>query len=256
MIASLLYCSLAALPAAQNPLTTAHHVIFIVFLFLLGASIGSFLNVVVWRLPRGESLSHPPSHCPNCNHKLAWKDNIPIFGWIFLGGKCRYCRNPISPRYPIVEFITAALLVGYYVIFFLLHKGPCSPWFTDFRNDWPAFGLLMFMICGLLAASLIDAETFTIPLQIPWFMAVVGIIVHTIIDDPRTLRGTPNSLNVSPNSIAGPLALGGGIGLIISIVLFLLGIIPQSFAEGEPALEVDEDEYQKEVARAKAAGET
>jgi leader peptidase (prepilin peptidase)/N-methyltransferase len=251
MLTALFYSSLAALPSADNPLTTAHHIVFIVFLFALGASIGSFLNVVAWRLPRGESLSHPPSHCPKCNHKLAWNDNIPIFGWIFLRGKCRYCKNPISPRYPIVEFITAALLVGYYLIFFIGHRGPCDPRFTDLRNDWPAFALLMFMICGLLAASLIDAETFTIPLQIPWLMAAVGIIVHAIIDDPHT----PNNLNLTPTSIAAPIALGGSIGLLISIVLFILGIMPQSFSEGEPALEVDEDEYQKEVARAKAAGE-
>jgi leader peptidase (prepilin peptidase) / N-methyltransferase len=223
MLTSFLYLSVAALPSADNPLTTAHHIIFITFLFLLGASVGSFINVVVWRLPRGESLSHPPSHCPRCNHKLAWKDNIPIFGWIFLRGKCRYCRNSISPRYPIVELVTALLLVVYYLIFFIGHDGPCNPAFKDLRsgNDWPSFALLMFMICGLLAASLIDAETFTIPLQIPWLMAVVGIIVHTAIDDART----PNHLNVHPQSIAGPIALGGSIGLIISIALFLLGMI-------------------------------
>ncbi|HEV8293030.1 MAG TPA: prepilin peptidase, partial [Tepidisphaeraceae bacterium] len=251
MLTSFLYLSVAALPPADNPLTTYHHIVFITFLFLLGASIGSFINVVVWRLPRGESLSHPPSHCPKCNHKLGWKDNIPIFGWIFLRGRCRYCKNPISPRYPIVEFITALLLVGYYLLFFIGHDGPCNPAFGDLRNDWPAFGLLMFMICALLAASLIDAETFTIPLQIPWLMAIVGIIVHTVIDDSRT----PNHLNVNPTSIAGPVALGGTLGLIISITLFLLGIIPQSFSEGEPALEVDEDEFQKEVERARKAGE-
>ena len=249
MHAWLVILSAAALPSADNPLTTLHHVIFITFLFLLGASIGSFINVVVWRLPRGESLSHPRSHCPKCNHLLAWKDNIPIFGWIFLRGKCRYCRNPISPRYPIVEFITAMLLVVYYLLFFIAHDGPCHPAFKDLRDDWPSFGLLMFMICGLLAASLIDAETFTIPLQIPWLMAVVAVIIHTVIDDAKT----PNHLNVGPDW--GALALGGTIGLIISIVLFLLGIMPQSFAEGEPALEVDEDEFKKEVERAKKAGE-
>ena len=253
MLASLFILSAAALPSAENPLTTAHHVVFITFMFLLGASVGSFINVVVWRLPRGESLSHPRSHCPKCNHKLAWKDNIPIFGWIFLRGKCRYCKNPISPRYPIVEFITAMLLVTYYLLFFIAHDGPCKPAFSDFRSDdqWPSFALLMFMICGLLAASLIDAETFTIPLQIPWLMAVVGVIIHTVIDGPRT----PNHLNLDPASGWGPLALGGTIGLIISIVLFMAGIMPQSFADGEPALEVDEDEFEREVQRAKRAGE-
>jgi leader peptidase (prepilin peptidase)/N-methyltransferase len=62
------------------------HLLFILFFFALGACVGSFLNVVVWRLPRGESLITPPSHCPKCNKQLAWYDNTPVFGWIKLGG--------------------------------------------------------------------------------------------------------------------------------------------------------------------------
>src|SRR3954463_15032756 len=102
------------------------HLIFILFFFALGACVGSFLNVVVWRLPRDESLVSPGSHCPKCNHRLAWYDNIPVFGWILLKGKCRYCKAPISARYPIIEFITGALFVFYYAMFFVLHIGPCA----------------------------------------------------------------------------------------------------------------------------------
>src|SRR3954451_1463488 len=101
------------------------HLFLIPFLFLLGACVGSFLNVVIWRLPRGESLVTPPSHCPKCNHKLAWYDNVPIFGWIFLRGKCRYCSERISARYPIVEFVTAALFVATYILMFQYQLGPC-----------------------------------------------------------------------------------------------------------------------------------
>src|SRR5947199_3832559 len=137
MIASLLYCSLAALPAAQNPLTTAHHVIFIVFLFLLGASIGSFLNVVVWRLPRGESLVTPPSHCPKCGKRLKWYDNLPLIGWLKLRGKCRFCGQPISIRYPVIEGVTGLLFTGYYVAFFMVGIGPC-PRPGDPRGGWGA----------------------------------------------------------------------------------------------------------------------
>ena len=79
------------------------HLPYIIFVFAIGACVGSFLNVVVWRLPRDESLVTPPSRCPKCGHRLAWFDNLPIVGWIFLRGKCRYCKQPISPRYPIVE---------------------------------------------------------------------------------------------------------------------------------------------------------
>src|SRR5687767_489891 len=93
--------------------------LFILFVFALGSCVGSFLNVVVWRLPRGESLVTPPSHCPKCNQRLRWYDNIPIVGWIKLGGKCRFCAQPISIRYPLVEFLAAMLFVFYYAAFFI-----------------------------------------------------------------------------------------------------------------------------------------
>ena len=103
------------------------HAVYIVFLFALGACVGSFLNVVVWRLPRDESLISPGSHCPRCNTPLAWYDNLPVIGWIKLHGKCRHCREPISIRYPIVEAVTGLLFVFYYIMFFILHHGPCAP---------------------------------------------------------------------------------------------------------------------------------
>jgi leader peptidase (prepilin peptidase)/N-methyltransferase len=235
--------------------TIYHHLIFLTFLFLLGASVGSFINVVVWRLPRGENLSYPPSHCPKCNHRLGWKDNIPIFGWLFLKGRCRYCRQSISPRYPIIETITALLVVLYYLLFFLGDLGPCNPSFKDLRDHWPSFFLIIFMLCSLLAASLIDAETYTIPLHIPWLMAFFGIIIHAVVDVPNPRTGTPNHLNLHPQGPYALLALGGSIGLLISIILFLFRKMPQSFAEGEPSLEIDEAEFQKEVERAKKAKE-
>src|SRR6266566_6670729 len=212
MIIPLPHPFVGTLGPISNPLTIYHHIVFLTFLFLIGACIGSFLNVVVWRLPREESLSHPPSHCPECNTRLAWRDNIPVFGWLFLRGRCRYCAVDISARYPIVEFITGSLLVGYYVLFFLYRLGPCNPPFTDLRNDWPAFALLMFLICALIAASLIDAEQFIIPLQIPWLLAIVRFVVHPIIDGPKTHA----SLNLDPHSLAAAIAAGGSIGLTVS----------------------------------------
>jgi leader peptidase (prepilin peptidase) / N-methyltransferase len=74
-----------------------------------GLAIGSFLNVVIYRLPRGESLSFPSSHCTTCAHPLGWRDNVPLVSWIALRGRCRYCCARISPRYPLVELMTAAL---------------------------------------------------------------------------------------------------------------------------------------------------
>jgi leader peptidase (prepilin peptidase) / N-methyltransferase len=80
----------------------------VLWLFAIGGVIGSFLNVVVYRLPLGISLIHPPSHCPTCKQRIRWYDNVPIVGWIALGGRCRHCRSPISIRYPTVEAVTAA----------------------------------------------------------------------------------------------------------------------------------------------------
>ncbi len=74
----------------------------------LGAIIGSFLNVVIYRLPRGESLSHPRSRCPGCGAPIAPYDNVPILSWLVLRGRCRRCGEPISPRYPAIELLTAA----------------------------------------------------------------------------------------------------------------------------------------------------
>lgn len=77
--------------------------------FVLGTCIGSFLNVCIWRIPRGESIVSPPSRCPKCGHMIAWYENIPLFSWIFLLGRCSGCKAPISARYFIVELMTGLL---------------------------------------------------------------------------------------------------------------------------------------------------
>src|SRR5918996_4542495 len=82
----------------------------IAFAAVLGAIIGSFLNVVVWRLPRGESLASPPSRCPSCGNRIAPYDNVPVVSWLLLRGRCRHCGARISPRYPLIELLTAAPL--------------------------------------------------------------------------------------------------------------------------------------------------
>lgn len=75
----------------------------VVFAMLAGVCIGSFLNVVLYRLPRHESLSHPPSHCPSCDTRLRWFELIPVVSWVALRGRCRTCHTKISARYPLIE---------------------------------------------------------------------------------------------------------------------------------------------------------
>lgn len=257
------------------------HLVYILFLFAFGACVGSFLNVVVWRLPRVEvpenegmlrallrttsALTFPPSHCPKCDTKLAWRDNIPVFGWIFLGGKCRYCKASISPRYPIVEAIAGLLFVFYYVAFYIWQVGPCAPRpavlaldsygepifggsIRVFQQHWPIYALDMMLIACLLAASLIDAEMFIIPIEIPWLAAIVGIIVHAVIDRPSL----PGALNAG--GFGGAVATGGGIGLIVSLVLYHRGLITRSFPDGEPLLEIDRAAALAEMETARREG--
>lgn len=89
-------------------MTWAYHATLAGFAFGVGASVGSFLNVCVWRLPRGMSLVRPASRCPRCGAGIAARDNLPVAGWLLLGGRCRRCAGPISPRYPLVEAATGA----------------------------------------------------------------------------------------------------------------------------------------------------
>lgn len=223
----------------------------LLFVFAFGACVGSFLNVVVWRLPRGESLVTPPSRCPKCGHKLAAYDNVPVLGWLWLRGRCRYCKTAISSRYPIVEAVCGGLFVLYYICYFDLQLGPCAatPRVLNFRQDWPIYCLHMFMIAALLAASLIDADLFIIPAEIPWLMAGVGVAVHAIIAAP----GQPGSLLVGVE--AGALAAGALAGWLISLLLLRLRWLGISFPQGEPMLDVDREAAQQQIDEARRRGE-
>ncbi len=132
------------------------------FFALAGLSVGSFLNVVVWRLPRGESLVLPRSHCPRCGTTIAWFDNVPLLSWILLRGRCRACGTRISPRYPLVELLTG-------VLFLLAWHG------------WPAdpvtAGVVAAALAALLAISLIDWEHKIIPDAISKPGILVAILV-------------------------------------------------------------------------------
>jgi leader peptidase (prepilin peptidase) / N-methyltransferase len=237
------------------------HWFFILYLFIVGSCVGSFLNVVIHRLPRGDSLFWPPSHCPHCNHRIAWYDNLPILSWILLRAKCRNCGKPISIRYPIVEAITGLLFVFYYVMFFMLHIGPCrdpaylrsaifllGPDSATPPNYWPIYALDMLLLSGLLAASLIDAELYIIPAVIPWVTALLAAVGHAIFDRPDL----PGSLLAAPASLA--LSAGAGIGLAISILLLHFQIIPLSFPEGD-LLESEREDLHLQAKEAKDRGD-
>ncbi len=114
---------------------------------VLGALIGSFLNVVVWRVPRGESVVSPPSACPRCGHEIRARDNVPVVSWLLLRGRCRDCAAPISPRYPVVEATTAVLFA-----------------LVALRIGWaPELPAYLYLAAIGLALALIDLDTHRLP---------------------------------------------------------------------------------------------
>lgn len=126
-----------------------------------GGCLGSFINVAAYRLPREESLVRPRSRCPKCGKPIGWRDNIPVLGWLLLGGRCRHCRKPVSPRYPAVEAFMALLSLGLWL-----------RWETR-----PAFAAAAVLAAGALTAvALIDWDTFLIPDELSLGLAAAGLL--------------------------------------------------------------------------------
>ena len=158
------------------------------YVFLIGLCVGSFLNVCIHRLPLGQSIARPPSACPQCRNPIRWFDNIPVFSYLLLRGRCRHCKTQISPRYPIVELLTGLLALATWTMF-----GP----------HWSSALYFLFM-AALLTVTFIDID-------------------HRIIPDTISLPGIPLGFAASfvlpqmywKESLIGIL-LGGGILLAIA----------------------------------------
>jgi len=233
----------------------------LLYVIAMGACVGSFLNVVVYRLPLGKSLVHPPSACPKCNHALAWYDNVPVLGWLWLRGKCRYCRNPISIQYPLIEALTGLVFGVAYVLYYFLGLGGGGFQTLGIGETWIVLIVHLILLAGLLAATIIDARLFIIPLQIPWFVTVVAAVLlpASVWLYPQTASIVPGDwvwfipstqllAPVVEGGLVG-LALGGTVGLVIAIVLLQLKILPLSFADDVTAhdkVETSSDESTSE----------
>lgn len=133
--------------------------------FTFGICIGSFLNVVVYRIPAGISLIYPPSRCPQCRHGLGVTENVPVLGWLWLKGRCRWCKTKISSRYPIVEAVTG-------LIFTLV--------FWRFGYSLETIGYCAFL-SWLLSLSLIDLDTMTLPSPLTKSGLVLGLIFQCVV---------------------------------------------------------------------------
>jgi len=157
------------------------------WVFLVGSAIGSFLNVVIYRLPRGMSLSQPGSHCPKCGHPIRWYDNLPIAGWLLLRGKCRDCKAAISARYPLVELAIALLFVA--IAYFDVYRPTVEAALDPAMNSIPLetqLGLRLLAMfahawagCTLIAALFIAWDR----QRVPWRLAGAATAV-TLITAP------------------------------------------------------------------------
>jgi leader peptidase (prepilin peptidase) / N-methyltransferase len=204
------------------------------FIFaLLGMIVGSFLNVVIYRLPEGKSLVKPGSRCPSCGHGLAWYDNVPVLGWVWLRGRCRYCKASISIQYPLVEAATGLMFAGLFAVYYMTSLRPdfLSP---GFNGSWPIFIVHLILLAGLFAATAIDAKLFIIPRSIPWMITLTALVViplsvylgWVIFQRERGLFPIARPTGVT-------VAAGGLIGLGVSMVLLRLKVLPLSFADYE-----------------------
>jgi len=140
-----------------------------VFVFVFGASVGSFLNVCSWRLPRGESLVHPGSHCPHCGHAIAPWENIPLLSWLLLRGRCSACRGPISLRYPLIEGTTAVVFTA---VWWRLTTLP--------GVTWEALPGAWFLAAVCIAAAVIDLEHRIVPDRLT-FPALIAALVLAVL---------------------------------------------------------------------------
>lgn len=166
----------------------------VLFIFLLGLVIGSFLNVCIYRLPNNLSVVYPASHCTACNHNLSFLDLIPLFSYIFLGGKCRYCKAKFSIRYPLLELFTGLAFAAIYI------------------NTSDIYITLKFCIlaCYLIVVAMIDLDT----MEIYDSVNITGVILAI----PFLFRG-----DVIDNFVK--YGLGGliGVGIIFAIIVFTKG---------------------------------
>ncbi len=190
---------------ARNWAAVPFHFWSILF-FVFGSMVGSFLNVCIHRLPLGQSIVSPPSHCPHCNYSIPWYLNIPLVTWIYLRGKCRNCGAPISIRYFLVELLTGVTFLSCWLVF-------------GRQSAWLALVYAVFL-AGLIAATFIDFEHFIIPDEITIGGIVTGFVCSFLVPG---LHGENSLAGAMKQSLLGTAAGAGLIYFILRMGKLLFG---------------------------------
>ena len=207
----------------------------LLWLAALGASIGSFLNVIVYRLPAGVSIVHPGSRCPSCKHDIRARDNIPIMGWIVLRGKCRDCGVRISARYPLVELATSLMFACVGLADVIAPTGANfpeagSPFVTSTTAiDWVHLLFHLFFLCTLMAVALIDWDQKAVPFRLFVVPILVAVGIQTGFPEVIELAvGTSAGMNGLFSGLAGFIC-GALMGAILSWINGKYPITSQSW---------------------------
>ncbi|MHC4230934.1 MAG: prepilin peptidase [Planctomycetota bacterium] len=221
--------------------------IWFVFVFAFGCCIGSFLNVVVYRMPRDKSLVTPPSSCPACGRHIRFYDNVPLVSWLVLGRKCRYCKAPVSPRYFIIELLTGVIFLGLFILYFRIDSQKFVQPFSS--RCWFIYVLHIILLAAFVAASAIDLEHWVIPLSICWLVTAVGFVGSAVgayyviapgeviaSADVRSYYLLPSTADIifTDGTAIASLAVGAAIGLAISTALLMTGLVKRSYESDNP----------------------
>jgi leader peptidase (prepilin peptidase)/N-methyltransferase len=182
-------------------------VLTLLFAFVFGAVIGSFLNVLIVRIPKGENIAFPPSHCPTCDHALKWHHNIPLLSWIVLKGRCAFCQSPISRLYPTVELITGLLYATV-----ALKTGLGAEWLV-----------VSTVFALLLALSVIDFKYYAVPdslniaaLALALLAPLFDLAWHTLLGDTGPFAPYQTALWHRFVDAAITVVVGVGAGLVVA----------------------------------------
>jgi leader peptidase (prepilin peptidase)/N-methyltransferase len=177
--------------------------------FAFGCVVGSFLNVCIHRIPRGESIVSPPSHCPHCGYSIPWYLNIPLVTWLWLGGKCANCKAPISIRYFLVELLTGIAFAVCWIDFSNLSPGHVSP----------ALPLVYFLLLsGLIAATFIDIEHLIVPDVFTFGGMAAGLICSFLVPQLQITSRLSRLTSHGAGLLASFIGMAVGAGLIYAVV--------------------------------------
>jgi leader peptidase (prepilin peptidase)/N-methyltransferase len=181
----------------------------LVFAAVTGLAVGSFLNVVVHRLPLGENLNHPGSHCPNCGHEVRNRDNVPVVSWLLLRGRCRDCRHPISARYPTLEAVTAVLWVAVVA----------AKW-----DDGLQIALGIVLVTLMVAVVPIDLEHRLILNKLTYPAAVLAPVIGLLLDPGYVPEQLASGAAAGGFFLLAALAYPRGMGLGDVKLAFVMGL--------------------------------